>query len=86
MADNVFGMTDNRVNAPPSRIAPPSEARARTQPDTKPMQGPGDKPTKQVTGRSTERGPMSGIESAMSAQADKLHATGRLKPGEQSRG
>lgn len=83
---NAFAFTDNATSAPPSRAADPS--RARTQPDTAPLNAPGDKPTKQVTQgpSSNNRGPMSGMEQAMAAHADQVHPTGKLKPGQQSRG
>lgn len=84
---NAFGFTANAVNAPPKR-AVSDESRTRTQPDTAPLNAPGEKPTKQVTQGpgSNNRGPMSGMEQALSSQADQIHPTGRLAKGQQSRG
>lgn len=85
--ENVFGFTANTTNAPPSRVS--DQSRARTQPDNVPLNVPGDRPTKAISGGSqsnVNRGPVSGMEAALSGMADKVHPTGRLKPGEQSRG
>lgn len=75
-------------SAAPRKSTPPDDSRARTQPDNAPLNWPGDKPTKHVIQGpgSNQRGPMSGLEAAMSAQADQLHKTGKLAPGKQSRG
>jgi hypothetical protein len=81
--NNAFGFTENARNAPPSRkvlaadSGPTTQAddytRMRTQPDDRPLNAPGERPTKQIQRGPQGQAPQSGLESAMGAMADKMH-------------